>query len=130
MQKLTAKQAEKLESFNSAKDHLLTILKPSNKVYTTVHKISSSGMSRTMGAYVVVGEEITCINWYIEKLGLFKRNDQGHLKVNGCGMDMGFHLVYNLGRVLFPEGFTGYQRNGGKWGRDQDGGYALKQVWL
>ena|ERR1035437_1828097 len=50
----------------------------------------------------------------------------------GCGMDMGFHLVYNLGRTLFPEGFKveGRGRNGDASGWDKDGGYALKQRWI
>ena len=32
--------------------------------------------------------------------------------VGGCGMDMGFHLVYTLSSVLY------------------DDGYAIKQEWL
>jgi hypothetical protein len=31
--------------------------------------------------------------------------DRWGLKVGGCGMDMCFATVYNLGRALFPEGF-------------------------
>jgi len=132
MKTLTSKQAERLEAAHQAKEYLLTILKPASKVYTTVNKVASSGMSRTLSCYVVVDNEIVCINWYIERLGLFKRNDQGHLKVSGCGMDMGFHVVYNLGRTLFPEGFQveGRGRNGDTSGFDRDGGYALKHSWL
>jgi hypothetical protein len=39
-------------------------------------------------------------------------------------MDMGFHAVYTLSSVLFPEGFND--------GRDKhrDGGYALRHEWL
>ena len=68
---------------------------------------------------------------------------------------MGFEVVYNLGRQLFPKGFgtvsyggicpqtkeeaerlvaTGKTsfcgRNGDKSGWDNDGGYALKHRWL
>lgn len=32
--------------------------------------------------------------------------DKEGIRAGGCGMDMGFNLVYNLGRVLFPEGFA------------------------
>lgn len=59
----------------------------------------------------------------------------------GCGMDVGFSLVYNLGWVLFPNGFecvgercpSNDHSNGD---RDysphhhSDGGYALRQRWL
>ena len=54
------------------------------------------------------------------------------IKIGGCGMDMGFAIVYALGRKLFPEGFkvNGRGRNGDTSGWDNDGGYALKHRWL
>lgn len=54
------------------------------------------------------------------------------VKIGGCGMDMGFHIAYELGRVLFPEGFKvdGVGRNGDTSGWDNDGGYALYQRWM
>jgi len=84
--------------------------------------------------------------------------DRWGLKVNGCGMDMCFSTVYNLGRALFPEGFGErgkmpmghivrpgtpvlaakavakgakfYGRNADPSGWDKDGGYALKAVTI
>ena len=56
------------------------------------------------------------------------------IRRQGCGMDMGFDLIYNLGRVLYPQGFDlvpGQRgRNGDTSGHDDDGGYALNQRWL
>lgn len=53
-------------------------------------------------------------------------SDRQGLKVGGCGMDMGFHVVYGLGRTLYPKGVKkGYA------GRPEgDGGYAFKHTWL
>jgi hypothetical protein len=58
--------------------------------------------------------------------------------MGGAGMDMGFALVYNLSRSLYPNGFdcigescpsndhvNGYNRS-----HHADGGYALQQSWL
>jgi hypothetical protein len=58
--------------------------------------------------------------------------DREGLKVSGCGMDMGFAVVHELGRALFPEGFKveGVGRNGDTSGWDRDGGYALKHRWI
>jgi hypothetical protein len=42
--------------------------------------------------------------------------DDGY-KVGGCGMDMGFHLVYTLASVLFPED-------------RKTGGYKLNHEWI
>lgn len=64
------------------------------------------------------------------------------LTVGGCGMDMGFHLVYNLSRVLFPSGFecigkgcpsndhSNGDRNYEPHRHTGDGGYAIKHRWL
>jgi hypothetical protein len=63
---------------------------------------------------------------------LFKRDGKREgLRVSGCGMDMGFDIVYNLGRFLFPkgDGKTVTGRNGDTK-PETDGGYLLKQEWL
>ena len=48
-------------------------------------------------------------------------NYQG-VKVGGCGMDMGFHLVYSLSRALFKDEPKGEG--------DRDHGYWIKHEWL
>ena len=64
-----------------------------------------------------------------------QRNDKdGSVIVGGCGMDMGFNIVYSLSRRLWPKGFKLPKgkagRNGDTSGTDTDGGYALNQRWL
>jgi hypothetical protein len=34
-----------------------------------------------------------------------KFGDRNGIRVGGCGMDMGFHLVYTLSRALFDDGY-------------------------
>jgi hypothetical protein len=69
--------------------------------------------------------EIRSIGWLAARAmgDRYDRDRQG-IKIGGCGMDMGFSLVYDLGRTLYPRGFKVNGR-----GR-KDGGYALKQEWL
>jgi hypothetical protein len=54
--------------------------------------------------------------------------------VKGCGMDMGFHLVYAVASYLWPKGAKlpkgTYGRNGDKSGYEKSGGYLLKSHWL
>ena len=84
------------------------------------------------------------ISWSVaDAIGFnYDRNYEG-VKIGGCGMDVGFEVVYNLGLTLFPDGFTcigercpaADHSNG-----DRDytphlhpkfqGGYALKHRWL
>ena len=104
-------------------------LKPGDTINCILRHVSKSGMSRSIS--LLKGDsDIT----YFAALAMGKKIDQknGGIKIGGCGMDMGFHLVYNLGWCLFPEGFKveGRGRNGDMSGWDKDGGYALKQRWL
>jgi hypothetical protein len=66
---------------------------------------------------------------------------EGNVIMGGCGMDMGFSLVYNLSYALHPDGFecigdrcpSNDHTNGD---RDRtphhhkDGGYSLRQRWM
>jgi hypothetical protein len=110
-------------------------IKSGAKVYTTIKHVSASGMSRSIACFISRKNEIVKIDWYLNRI-LGYKFDQNHggLKIGGCGMDMGFAMVYNLGRALYPKGFKltkgQYGRNGDKSGFDTDGGYSLKQIWL
>lgn len=57
------------------------------RIFTVLNHVSSSGMTRYISAFVpVIGDDgkpyITCI--------------ARERRVEGCGMDMGFHLVYSM----------------------------------
>ncbi len=117
-----------------SRNFLLKHLKPGDTVYTVLRHVSRSGMSRRIDLYAVVPGEGTypAYNQYLSHAAAVvmgdPRPDNG-IKVGGCGMDMGFHLVYNLGATLWPNGTDKPhgRRNGEP---DSDGGYALKQAWL
>lgn len=123
------------EQQQEAREFLLKILKPGTKIYTITRHVSRSGMMRRISAFIVKDGEIQDLDWLIARTGLFNRHptDEG-LVIGGCGMDMHFHLVYELGRVLFPKGFKlvkgMYGRNGDKSGYETDGGYAFKKESL
>lgn len=118
--------------------HLKTILKPGKKVFTILRHRSASGMSRSISLVTVHKGELRDITfWAGRAMGYTVDQNNEGLKVQGCGMDMGFELVYNLGRTLFPRGFVP-AKAGQRYGRngtdanlvDQDGGYALQHSWL
>jgi hypothetical protein len=98
-------------------------IKPGDTVYTILDHVSASGMSRAIRVLVPqihakngdlnpdlpsanYTTEFIHPNWAVGKaLGLrhWKRHgrEQDALVVGGCGMDMGFHLVYELSHALY-----------------------------
>lgn len=111
--------------------NLKKLLKPYNKVYTILRHVSSTGMSRRISLVVVKKNEPLLLDYWVEEALEIKHGAWDGIKVGGTGMDMGFHLVYQLSSVLFPKGFresNPYSPTGQEW-RD-DGGYALGHSWL
>lgn len=120
MNKVMSKREQKQLDREYAKEHLLThYVKEGAKVYTILRHVSASGMSRDISLVIAQADEIIDITYYAaQALGDNPIESKGHrvIRVSGCGMDMGFHLVYNLSSVLFH----GQER----------AGYVLKQGWV
>ena len=111
-------------------------VKEGTKVYTNVTQVARSGMSRHITVHVVspvtrkfdIGGhadgtgssrtyEIRSITFHVARILGYKRDAHtGALKVGGCGMDMGFAVVYELSAAMFR-------------GKDR-AGYVLKQEWI
>jgi hypothetical protein len=116
-----SKKAQAEQERESARAYLLSILSKQSKptLYTNLKHVSSSGMSRDMKVLAVVEGEIIDVTWYIGKLdiGTIKeRNGQRVLRVGGCGMDMGFHVVYSVSAVLY--------------GYEERGAYTIRHEWI
>lgn len=148
-----SKQTERTECVT-----LRGLLSPGDRTTCTVMHVSRSGMSRTIMLQIPLLDDngrpyIRDISYLVAK-AIGARFDQknGGVVMGGCGMNMCFAAVYNLGRVLFPDGFgligekdgkqrraksrksaaqmirAGWKfrgRNGDASGWDNDGGYAL-----
>lgn len=113
---MTRKNAERQEAI----ERLREMLKPGDTVYTILRHVSRSGMSRVIDCYT---KDHQWIGYRVALVTESKYDDkQRGVRIGGCGMDMGFALVYDLSWVLF--GRNNPNRS------DNDGGYALKQEWL
>lgn len=142
-----AQQAERQEAI----DQLREWIKPGDTVYTILTHVSRSGMQRQIRVLVPYHRADGSIDFLhpnysvSQALGWPQATRNGRrldgIKVDGAGMDMGFHLVYSLGRVLFGDGWTcigegcpsNDHTNGDRNYQPHphgDGGYALKQRWL
>lgn len=117
----TQKDLKKSEAI----EHLKKLLKPTDTVYTVLRHVSGSGMTRDITAIAIIINERTGkamplnISYYVaDALGWTFKDDNSAVRVGGCGMDMGFHLVYTLASVLFRDDM------------ENDAGYSLNQKWL
>ena len=143
-----------------AKAQLRKWLKPGDTVHTILDHCSRSGMSRDIRVVLLKDGEALHPNYSVSVALGYPRAARGDaMRVGGCGMDMGFHIVHSLGYALFGEEAekgTGkaanalrkaiyeadkfYWHQGGKnekpdWtkpGREwfAGAGYALKHRWL
>jgi hypothetical protein len=104
---------------NLLNDYLIKVKGEPLTVYTILRHVSDSGLTRNISLKVVQDNNIYDIT-YSTALALGDKIADFHgyntIKVSGCGMDMGFHLVYNLSSVLFA-------------GQDR-AGYKLNHRWL
>lgn len=139
----------------AAIERLREWVKPGDTVYTILRHVSRSGMSRSISTVIDGEEGPNDISYMVARaLGNRMDRDRGGVIVGGAGMDMGFHLVYNLSYCLWPNGFecvgagdeskhwtrTGCPSNDHSNQRElpmvagsmvhSDGGYALRHRWL
>lgn len=121
-----SKKEQKREEFEYAKKQLLAhYVNEGDTVYTVLRSVSSSGMSRTISLKVARDGKILDLTYFASVvLGwpLVEKNGSRALRVGGCGMDMGFHTVYTLARVLFRDKYE-------EQADAVDAGYLLKQAW-
>ena len=131
-----AQQAQQQE----ARDELRKMFPPGTTVPTILRHVSASGMSRAIS--VIDPADLGDVSYLVAR-ALGDRIDPRHggVKVPGCGMDMGFHLVYSLSAVLYGDGWTCTgsrcpsnvhvnERTPRDGNAEHTDGYALSHRWL
>ena len=126
---------------------LRELLKPGDTVYTKLNHVSRSGMTRSIEVMVFRDNEPINLTWRVSEILDYKIHNKHYgLKVGGCGMDMGFHVVYSLSYALYGFGYeciqdeetrcpAAYHTNSREWPRKKfeglhKDGYALRHRWL
>lgn len=117
--------------------NLRRLLKPGDTVYTVLRHVSRSRGYREISVLLLKpdrkapgGVRVIEPDYSVATvLGYKMAKNSAGIAVSGGGMDMGFHVVYTLGKALWPDG-TGKPHGTRNGEPDRDGGYALKQRWL
>jgi hypothetical protein len=107
---MSATARENAARSDEAYTELRRILTTGQDVYTILRGVSSSGMTRRISVVVVTASGIRDISWLAAAV-LECATDTNHaLRVQGAGMDMGFHVVYQLASRLYGDGYALNQR--------------------
>ena len=128
---------------------LRELLKPGDTVFTKLNHVSRSGMTRIIEVMVFRDSAPVNITYDVSQVLDYKVSNSKHwgLKVGGCGMDMGFSVVYNLSSALYrgigydciedrengvrcPAADHVNMRDKSKIPSRHYDGYALSQRWL
>lgn len=119
MRKIMGQKITK-EEIEEQKEKLKTIIEKSGfKVYTILRHVSNSGMYREISPIVFVDGRVLHLSYATAIVTGYKYTEKkGHssIGISGCGMDMGFDLVYNLSSALY--------------GHEERGAYKISQEWI
>jgi len=121
---MNATKARSAEDRAQAEKMLLRFCPKGTTVYGIVRSVSRSGMSRCIDFYAIDPTDArpVFLTGYIStflRMPWNNRASKAGLRVNGCGMDMVFHVVSNLSMALYcPEKY------------DHDAAYALRSEQL
>lgn len=103
---MNANEREKQEAIGYLKESV----KEGDEIYCILRHVSASGMSRVIQLIQPVCKEgkpdLYSLGWNAAKaLGYNYNRDKEGIRIGGCGMDMGFALVYELSQTLFGNGY-------------------------
>ena len=134
-----------------ALERLRAAIEPGDTLYTVLRHRAPSGMSRAVDVYAIRPDPERgpravhryWLSYWIAAAGIGRWSERYEaVTIGGCGMDVGFEIVYSLGRILWPDGgpCTGpacHSNDHSNGDRDytpgrihSDGGYTLRQEWI
>lgn len=120
MKRTKAQEAEREESLKRVRAFLEVASKDRDGrpiAYTILRHVARSGMQRCISVALIVDGDLAVIDRDVARiLGDRVNQKHGGVIVPGAGMDMGFHLVYNLSGALY--------------GHADRGGYRLLHRWV
>lgn len=109
------KELQKQQAIDSLKNIFSLMPEDQRVIYCVLRSVSKSGMSRVIDFYTIENNRPQYLSGLIRMALGYRMAKNGGLVVGGCGMDMGFHVVYTVASVIY--------------GGDR-GGYEIKSEWM
>lgn len=86
-------------------------VKEGDTLHTIVTHVARTGMSRHIRVFAIVDNDpVDLSSWIAGALDMRYIQKSNSVMIGGCGMDMGFALVYDLAHALFGDGYALNQR--------------------
>lgn len=109
-------------------------VQPGDTLHTVLRHVSRSGMQRQIDVYKLTAEGPIYLSGYVATALEWNRAANGAIKADGCGMDMGFHLVNSLSYVLHGTKdvgcVDGFRQELKASPTSYRAGYSLRHEWL
>ena len=109
VEQYTQKQVQQ-KAEQQAKEQVINIFNHASKnykgltnIWAKVEHVSKSGMMRSIKLYVVIDGNISDITGYVANALGKKRDRYWGITVNGCGMDMCFHLIDTVSYRIYGD---------------------------
>ena len=78
-----------------------------SNVHLVIRQVSRSGMYRHISVHAIKDNKVNYLSYHVAKVLKWAYKDKTNaVGVGGCGMDMGFHMVYTLASVLYGDGYA------------------------
>ena len=98
---MSAQTSAETDALNALRE----LLPVGSTVRTILRHTSKSGMSRAITVHTVTDGAVRDITWLVSQVTGYRLSQRHEgLTVGGCGMDMGFAVVYALSSALYPTG--------------------------
>lgn len=127
------KAEQKEQDRQEAIARLRALAPAKSTIYVVVKHVSRSGMQRHIAAFIQTPTGLRNISGDVAEIVGWKWLDDDSVAVSGCGMDMGFHLVYTLASYVWrntPEAAAyADEMKDSKW-RSGDASYLYSHRWL
>ena len=90
-----------------SKELLLSYFPKGSTVWLVIRQVSRSGMYRHISVHGINKNNIYVYSFHVANVLDWTYKDKTNaVGVGGCGMDMGFHLVYTLSSILYKDGYA------------------------
>ena len=102
-----AERARAAEEQAQAIEELREMFPPGSRVSVSIGYVARSGMLRTVKVYRSNADgSLDGVTWMVARAtGDKVHQTHGGIVVSDCGYSATFHVVYSLGRKLYPNGF-------------------------